>query len=94
MSAGTRDPKSGKSGGTDTKEAKTAKRDDLPSPYTPIDQSVFEHQTGEAEERIDERRREKEELQRQQRIVTLIAGIVVALVVVAGVVAIIINTVS
>ncbi len=91
MSTGTTDPAKDQPGGTATK-APEVKKDDLPSPYTPIDQSVFEHQTGETEDRLEKRRKEKEELQHQQHVVTLVAGIVVALVVVAGIVAIIVNS--
>lgn len=89
MSAGTTGPAKPGSTATETPEVK---RGDLPSPYTPIDQSVFEHQTGETEDRLERRRREKEELQRQQQIISLVAGIVVGLVVVVGIVAIIINS--
>ncbi len=89
MSTGTTDPAKNRPGGTATK-APEVKKDDLPSPYMPIDQSIFEHQTGETVWRSAARR--KEELQRQQHIITLVAGIVVALVVVAGIVAIIVSS--
>ena len=41
MSTGTTDPAKNRPGGTATK-APEVKKDDLPSPYMPIDQSIFE----------------------------------------------------